>query len=55
MRPLALLAGIAHVTIFGVLGFTDPLAGDGEVIPAARRGRSGVPLTNAVTGFRRAG
>src|SRR6266581_4242740 len=36
--PLALLTGTAHVTVFGVLGFTDPLAGGGEVVPAARRG-----------------
>src|SRR6185437_11759379 len=36
--PFALLTGTAHVTVFGVLGFTDPLAGGGEIIPAARRG-----------------
>src|SRR6266487_5024001 len=36
--PGALLPGTAHVTVFGILGFTDPLAGGSEVIPAARRG-----------------
>jgi hypothetical protein len=36
--PLALLTGTADVTVFGVLGFTDPLTGGGEVVPAARRG-----------------
>src|SRR2546423_5449171 len=36
--PLALLPGTADVTVFGVLGFTDPLAGGSEIVPAARRG-----------------
>src|SRR5437763_6684395 len=36
--PGALLPGTADVTVFGVLGFTDPLSGGGEVVPAARRG-----------------
>ena len=41
---LALLTGIAHVIVLGVLGFADPLPGRllrghirGEVVPAARR------------------
>src|SRR5438874_2994992 len=55
--PLALLPGTADVTVFGILGFTDPLAGGSEVIPAARRGAgqrgAGDPVLAAALELRR--
>src|SRR6478752_9121409 len=55
--PFALLPGTADVTVFGVLGFTDPLPGGGEVVPAARRGAgqrgAGDPVLAAALELRR--